>query len=107
MRVEALDRLPENGPDALVVGHDLGVGADLLDARRVEASDDRDPFARAGEEERALPGAARAHDEVEARVRREHRFVDEREPEIDPVLVEDRGHLVELLADERRCVGHG
>ena len=32
--------------------------------------------------------------------------VDEREPEVDAVLLEDGGHLVELLADERCFVGH-
>ena len=43
-RREALDGLDERRPDALVVADDL-VGADLLDARRVEAPDDRGSLA--------------------------------------------------------------
>ena len=105
-RVEARDRLTENRPDTLVVGDDVGVTPNLLDAGRVEAPDDRLPLARAGEQERALPRAVRADDQLHARVGRDLRLVDEREPEVDAVLLEDGGHLVELLADERRFVGH-
>ena len=48
----------------------------------------------------------RADDQLNARIGCDLRLVNEREPEIDPVLFEDRGHLVELLADERG-IGHG
>ena len=97
-----LDRRPQPGPNALVVRHDLGVRTQLLDARCVVAPDDRHPLARAREQERALPGAVRAGDEVEARIPREERLADERQPEIDALLLEDRRRLVELLAHERR-----
>jgi hypothetical protein len=40
-----------------VVADDLGVGTVLLDARRVEAPDDRHALARTRDEERTLPGA--------------------------------------------------
>ena len=104
---EALDRLAQPGPDALVVPLDLGVRPELLDARCVVAAHDRDPLARARQQERALPRAVRARNQVEARVASEERLADEREPEVDAVLLEDRGRLVELLPDERRFVGHG
>ena len=102
LRREALDRLAEPRPDALVVLHDLGVRPELLDARRVVAPDDRDPLARARHQERALPRAIRAGDQVQTGVASEERLADEREPEIDALLLEDRGRLVELLADKRR-----
>jgi hypothetical protein len=40
-----------------VVADDLGVGTELLDARRVEAPDDRQALARTRDEERILLGA--------------------------------------------------
>ena len=107
LRIEPLDRLTQNRADTFVVGDDVGVAPGLHDARRVEAPDDRLPLARAGEQERALPGAVRADDQLDARVGCDLRLVDEREPEVDVVLLQDRGHLVELLADERRFVTHG
>ena len=97
-----LDRRPKPGPNTLVVRHDLGVRTQLLDARCVVAPDDRHPLARAGEQERALPSAVGAGDEVEARIPREERLAYERQPEIDAVFLEDRRRLVELLAHEGR-----
>ena len=68
MRVEPLDRRAQVRSEALVVGDDLAVGAELAYARRVEAADDRDPLAARRHEERALPRAVRAGDKVEARI---------------------------------------
>ena len=96
----------ERRPDALVVGDDL-VRADLLDVRRVEAADDRDPLPARGDEERSLPGAVRAGDQVEARIAREQRLAHEREPEVDVLLAEDPDRLVELLSNESRTTDHG
>jgi hypothetical protein len=107
LRVEALDRLAERGADALVVRLDFRVRPDRFEAGRVEAPDDRDSLARTGKQERALPREVSADDELDARVGCDLRLVNEREPEIDPVLFEDRRRLVELLADECRVVGHG
>ena len=52
-----------------------------------------------------MPRAVDAGDEVERRVVRQQRLPDEREPEVDVLLVEDPDRLVELLADERRVDG--
>jgi hypothetical protein len=106
LRVEALDGFAEGGAHALVVCLDFGVGADRFEAGRVEAPDDRDPLARTGKQERALPREVGADDELDARVGCDLRLVNEREPEIDAVLLEDRRRLVEFLADEGRVVGH-
>ena len=100
MRVEPLDRRAQVRSEALVVGDDLAVGAELADARRVEAADDRYPLAARRHEERALPRAVRAGNEIEARVLREQRLAREREPEADVLLAEDPCGLVELLVDE-------
>ena len=101
-RREPLDRLAEGGADALVVTDDL-VGADLLDARRVETSDDGDPLAARRHEERALPRAVHARDEVEAGITGERRLADEGQPEVDVVLAEDLRRLAELLLHEGRA----
>ena len=105
-RVEALDRREERRLDALVVADHL-VAADLLDARSVEATDDRDPLTRRGDHERARPGAVHAGDQVEAGVVGEHRLADERQPEVGLLLAQDLHCLVELLLDEGRRGRHG
>ena len=96
---ESFDGRTEVRPDALVVADHL-VCAERFDARCVETSDDRDALAGARDEERALPGAVRAGDQVETRVGREQRLADEREPEVDVLLLEDPDGLLELLANE-------
>jgi hypothetical protein len=98
-RREPLDGLDERRPDALVVADDL-VRADLLDARRVEAAHDGRPLPGGRDQERARPRAVRPRDQLEARVVREQRLADERQPEIDVLLAQDLGSLVELLPDE-------
>ena len=98
-RREPLDGLDERGPDALVVADDF-VRADLLDAWRVEATDDRRPLAAGRDQERARPRAVRPRDQLEARIARKQRLADERQPEIDVLLAQDLGSLVELLLDE-------
>ena len=105
-RIEPLDRLAERGADALVVADHLAVRPHLLEARRVEAADDRDPLAARPDEERALPRAVGAGDQVEARVLRQQRLADERQPEIDVLLSENAGGLLELLMDERWVAVH-
>ena len=105
-RREPLDGLDERRPDALVVADDL-VRADLLDARRIEATDDRRPLAGGRDQERARPRAVRPRDQLEARIVGEQRLADERQPEIDVLLAQDLGGLFELLLDEVRVVdGH-
>ena len=86
--------------EALVVGDHVAIRTEVAEVRGVEAADDGDPLAVRGDEERALPGAVRAGDEVEARVFREQRLAGEREPEIDLVLAKDALGLVELLVNE-------
>ena len=95
------------GGDALVVGDDLAVGIEVADGGCVEASDDGDALAVRSDEERALPGAVRAGDQVEARVLRQQRLAHEREPEVDVLLPEDLRRLVELLVDEHVRRGQG
>jgi hypothetical protein len=105
-RVEALDGREERRLDALVVADHL-VAADLLDARRVETTDDRDPLTCRGDDERSRPGAVHAGDQVEAGIAGEHRLADERKPEVDFLLPQDLHCLVELLLDEGRRGCHG
>ena len=99
-RVEPLDRLEQVGSEALVVGDDIAIGAEVADARRVEAADDGDPLAACRHDEGAVPRAVRAGDEVEAGVLRQQRLARERQPEIDVLLAKDPRGLVELLVDE-------
>ena len=105
-RVQALDGGEERRLDALVVADHL-VTPDLLDARSVETTDDRDPLTCCGDHERAGPGAVDAGDQVEAGIAGEHRLADEREPKVDLLLPQDLDCLVELLLDEGRRGRHG
>ncbi len=105
-RGDTLDRAAECGADALVVADDLRVRTELLEARRVKATDDRNALAGCGDEEGALPGAVRARDEVEAGIAGEQRLAHEREPEVDLLLAEDLDGLVELLVHDPFVRGH-
>jgi len=86
--------------EALVVRNHIRVGAQLAEVRRVEAADDRGALAVRRDEERALPSAVRARDQVEARVLREQCLAGEGEPEVDVLLAQDLARLVQLLVDE-------
>jgi hypothetical protein len=99
---EPIERSAQGRADALVVADDLRVRTERLDARCVEAPDDRDPLARSRDQERAFPGAVRARDEVEAGIARERRLAHEGQPEVDVLLAEDLDDLVELLVDDGR-----
>ena len=105
-RGETLDGSEQRRLDALVVADDV-VATRLLDARRVEAADDRDPFAGCRDEKGALPRAVHPGDEVEAGVARQRRLTNEGQPEVDVLLAENAGRLLELLLDEGGGGGHG
>ena len=98
--VQPLDHLEQMRSETLVVADHVAIRTEVAEVRCVEAADDGDPLAGRGDEERALPRAVCAGDEVEARVRREQRLADEGQPEVDVVLAKDARSLVELLVHE-------
>ncbi len=100
-RVEPRKHLAEVLGDPGDVGHDLGVVAARFEVRAIEASEDRDPFAAARDDERRVPGDIRADDDVERRIVVRGALAAEDKPRIDAQFAEDFGHLLELRFDHR------